>query len=230
MNNFSDSDEIKELARQRRARQVALAILNRAKEAGIPDKYIRIKEEEFVGLLSKEFHSNPSFFTNMIYHNMEKMLKREFVLIDGGNFESRQRAGFAVMFRLIAYDKIGIYQNCNSLVHRFQSINGNGEMTRNELVDELKSYDILFIGEVDRSTFVPHFESASFFDELLSYRIDNSKITIISFTRPMADSGVSPEKLAQTGKLKEDCGKHLSRLDLVGKSTDTILRIRVKPI
>lgn len=240
MNNNDQAD----LIRQQRARQMARAIIDRSREAGIPEKYLRLKEELFREVLCDRFHKiskneelpeenfprSVEDFSNSVYNNPSFLLKRDFIVIDGGDFNARQRAGFAILFRMISYDKRGMYVDCTSLSHKLQSINSTYGITRNDLTDELKRYDLLFIGDFNKKIFSPHFETGSFFDEILAERVTRSKTTIVSFTAPIDDVKKSREEMARDGSLDAGCGFHFANLSFTNKSTNSILRVRVKSI
>ena len=221
----------------RRARQMALAIIKRGREAGIPEKYLRIKPDEFSKVIDPSFHGGPVEgvppFIEKIYKQPDFLLNREFIAIDGGDDSSRFKAAYAILFRIIAYDKRGQFFGCESLMHKFQTINSTESITRNDLAEELKSYDILMIGEFNKLGFSPHFETGSFFDEVLSDRIATARPTIITFASPI--SSVKPtqenlEKMAAQGKLDTGCGRILHRLTLTSETTESVLRVRVKSI
>jgi len=222
-----------EIAKLRRARQMAVAIIRRSREAGIPEKYMRLRQEEFASILDPDFHGGPKkgvpAFASDIYTKPDFLMKRDFIAIDGGNFEARQKAGFAVLFRMIAYDKRGQCFICDSLRHKFQTINSTEEITRNDLTEEIKSYDIVFLNEFNRHSFDPHFEHGSFFDEILTERINMERPTIVGFVNPIS-SIEDREKLAEAGKLDSGCGRHLAWLSLTPQTTKSVLRIRVKSI
>jgi len=178
--NYSEQPEIQLLIRNKRVRQLACAILQRAKDAGIPKDFLRIDERSFADVLCPNYHKNIKEFASVIY-NDSNILKRKFIVIDGGSGipTNRKTAGFAVLFLLLANDLRGNYIDCDSVRHKLQTINSTVDITRNDLVEEYKSYDVLFLSEVDRDRFTPHFESDSFMDEILNYRSDNDKPTII---------------------------------------------------
>lgn len=230
--DFSQRDDIQAIIRLRRARQMAVAILKRSRNAGIPVKYMRLNQEKFSEILDPEFHGGKvrgvGSFATSIYKDPDFLLKRDFIAIDGGDFDARQMAGFAVLFRMIAYDKIGQSLNCNSLIHKFQTINSTEDITRNDLAEEIKGYDVLFINEFDKLQFSPHFETGSFFDEVLSERINRERPTIITFFSPIASEKISQEKMAADGQLDSGCGRHLAKINLTPQTTKSVLRIRVR--
>ena len=220
--NISQHDkDIQQAYTLRRARQLAVAILQRAREAGIPEQHLRIKENEFKALLSDNFHQDPSSAASFVYNEPEKIFSRSFVTIDGGSIDSRKRAGFALLFRLIACDKSGFHENCASLVHKFQSFKSTEGISRNDLAESLKEYDILFISEFRPQMFNPNMESGSFFDEVLGYRTDHNMLTIISFS----DEIKKDDPMARKDK---GAGEYLSSLGRKEETDNTIYRIRVK--
>lgn len=223
------------IAKLRRARQMAAAILIRGREAGIPKQYMRMKQSEFASILDSSFHNGPvkgvPAFASDIYSKPDFLLKRNFIVIDGGNFEARQMAGFAILFRMIAYDKRGLSITSDSLLHKFQSFNATENISRNDLAEEIKSYDLIFINEFDELRFKPHFEHGSFFDEVLTERINMGRPTIVGFVNPISSEKLTQEnkeKKAMEGKLDSGCGRHLARLALIPQTTQSVLRIRVK--
>jgi len=235
------SEELKiyqeEMAKKLRIRQQALAIIKRAKNADIPETEMRIKESEFRGLLDDSYYSSSNHlmgkmtkqeidkFSNNIYTIPETILKTPFILIDGGNMYTRKRAGFALLFRAIAWDKIGMHIGCPKATHSLHSIKTMGDLSRNEYADELKSYDILFLSECTRELFKPAFETGSFFDEILENREINGKTTIISWMNKIASQGVdSKERCSDTS-----AGQYMMMFSEADSSLyKNIMRIRVK--
>ena len=228
MGNFPIRPEIEALKKERRARAIALAIIRRGRDAKIPEEFLRINKEGFRELLCEQYH-DPNELSSSVYDNADNLLTKTFIVIDGGNFESRKKAGFALLFRIIACDKFGRYMDCKDLVHKLYSFQATEDQSRNDLTEELKSHDVLFISEFSRSLFKPHFESGEFLDEILDYRVNYSKPTIVSFSEPMKtfdDLAVA----AAEGALNKDCGVYLSNLSYKEKQTDKIFRVKVKAI
>lgn len=228
--SYDERPEIQLLIKNRRARQLAYAIIQRAKDAGIPREFLRVDEETFGNVLCHNYHGDVKSIANYIY-NDANFIQKKFIVIDGGPAmpTNRKTAGCAILFLLLANDKRGNYSDCVGLGHKLYSTAATSEISRNDLVEEYKSYDVLFLSEVDRSKFNPHFESGAFFDEILNYRSDNDKTTIISFCNPIGDrDGKNQEQLAAEGKLGLLCGKFLTALSFESKSDKDILRIRVK--
>lgn len=178
-----------EMAIKLRIRQQAYAFITRAKKADIPESEMRIKEDQLRVLIDDSYFFNTKKmnkdavdkFIKEIYTVPNKILKSPFILIDGGNMYTRKRAGFALLFRSIAWDRVGMHVGCPKATHSLHSIKTIGDISRNEYADELKSYDILFLSECSRDLFKPSFETGSFFDEILENREINGKTTIISF-------------------------------------------------
>jgi len=221
--------DIYEIEKMRRARQLALATINRAKEAKIPSDCLRIKEEEFLGFLNPEFYGGKDEMkkiTNFIYNDPSFLLGRKFISIDGGDHVVRSKAGYALLFRMIAYDKSGVYYGCSELIHKFQSFDTTNGLSRNDLAEQLKEYDVLFIGEFSRTIFKPYFESAEFIDEVLEHRINFNKPTIISCRAPIEKKTL--EERAANGELVSDCGRYLASFAIAHETTNEILRIRVE--
>jgi hypothetical protein len=198
-------------AKLMRIRQQAYALLNRAKNADIPESEMRIKEEELRKLINDDYYKRSlsnrlnskeevDRFIKEIYTVPDKILKTPFIIIDGGNMYTRKRAGFALLFRGITWDRTGMHIGCAKATHSLHSIKTIGNVTRNEYADELKSYDILFLSECFKELFKPSFETGSFFDEILENREINGKTTIISFVKPIPAKGIdSQERLSDIG-------------------------------
>lgn len=235
--DFSKRPDMQEITRLRRVRQLAAAIIRRGRDAGIPCKYLRINQKTFTDLLDPSFHGGQKRGVNavatLVYQDPDFLLKRDFIAIDGGNRQARLLAGYAILFRMIAYDKRGQYWNCDTLLHKLQSINSTESVKRNDLTEELKECEILMIGEFDRLRFSPHFETGNFFDEILSDRITGESPTIITFVNPIISEKMTQEnkeKMASEGKLDSGCGRQLAWLGLIPQTTRSVLRIRVKGV
>jgi hypothetical protein len=231
MTNYEKNFKIEETIQQRRAKIQAVAFLNRGKSANIPEQHLRINEKTFLSLLDNNSHEDKNEFTHDLY-NTEIMLNTPLILIDGGNEEIRKRAGFALLFRIILFDKWGMYKDCRSLVHQLQNINSfvdisGEEVSRNSLASELKRYDCLFIGEFGRELFKPNWDTGTFFDEILSSRIDNVLPTIISFSDPINSFDKNKSTQAAMGKLNIDCGRYLASFCIEEYSKDKVIRVRV---
>jgi len=220
-----NDEERKAISHNRRVRALAIATLQRAATAGIPERFMRIGKEEFREIISKKQHDSEEIVENLctfIYDRANELRKIPYILIDGGNQHTRRIAGFAVLFRLIACDMGGLYQTSASLAHRFQSFKPTEATSRNEFVDNLKDYDVLLIGDFHPSQFNVHLDTGSFMDELLASRYDTCKPTIITFEEPINPSNVTDRSV----------GSYMARLarldfDKVNNPSNEILRIRV---
>jgi hypothetical protein len=213
------------LSKKRRSFAVARAIIQRGKSAGIPDKYIRVKKPDFESVLCRSFHGDTKNLADSIYKSPSLLFEKPFIIIDGGDPDSRKLAGYAILFRMIACDKYGLSYDCGQLSSEFQTIRNQGE-NRNDLVARLKKQGVLFINEFHPRKFNIHLpDSANFFDQLLGERSDYSRPTILTFSSPL-ERGVTNLGNA----IKDDrCGLYLSMLSHADvKNNQKVFRIRVK--
>ena len=218
-----DTEIFKKISYERKIRLRALVYLERAKTANIPEQFLRINKEEFTKLLSPPYHKDVKEFASLLYDNPKNLLNIPFIIIDGGNEEARKKAGFAVLFRLITCNKTGIYEQCKGLVNKLQTTDFKMNMNRNDIVDELKLYDVLFISEFRYDLFRVQYDAGYLFDELIESRKDYLRPTIISFS----------EAISSKNKITErTCGQYLADLSIKENCdpnpSDGILRIRVK--
>jgi hypothetical protein len=240
----------KEMAINRRIRQQAFAILQRAKTAGIPQSSLRIKEEKFLNMLDLNFFMNRIWngklmnkntveeFCHVLFTDPKFLLKIPFILIDGGDMYSRRDAGYALLFRIIAWDRNGQHYNCANVTHRLQIWDNSGE-SRAVFAESLKSYDSLFMSECANSLFKAALEAGSFFDEVLETRELANRPTIISFQNALPYKKIESREInsessigqymmmfseADDGKVDKD-DKPCESLDLISKGN--MLRIRV---
>jgi hypothetical protein len=222
LSNLSKHQE--DLAKKRRAFTQARAIIQRGKNAGIPDKYLRVKETEFSSLLCDKFHGDVKKFSKLVYSEPGMLFKKSFIVIDGGDNYKRKKAGFAILFRMIACDKFGKYYDCKQLSGEFQTIKGSYDY-RNDIIKDVKREGILFINEFNPKNFSAHFDSGMFFDQLLEHRDDYSKPTIITFSYPL-EKGM----LNRGNAIKDDrCGSYLSMLSHSDiNKNENVLRIKLK--
>lgn len=223
-----------EMAKKRRIQQQAIAILKRAKAANIPQADMRITENQFFSLLDLSYFKMKNILEKDVkalcfdlFNNPKKILKIPFILIDGGDYYSRRRAGFALLFRMIAWDNSGLHIDCGELTHAVQSVITKGDISRNEFADNIKDYDILFISECIRTLFRAKWEEGSFFDEILADRETNSKPTIVTMTNNIPFKHVeSPDKSSEisTGRFMQ----MFTDSDSGDRDYKNILRIRIK--
>jgi hypothetical protein len=198
-------------AKNKRIEALAKIYLKRVKDIGIPERYWRIKQDAFNDILVKEYHKDTKQFTDYIYDKIEDICDMPFILIDGGNIESRQLAGFAMLFRAIVYDHFGTYKTAHELMNKLSSFQPLEDLSRNEFAESLKEQDILFISEFRQNLFKTRADVGGFLDEILSERANNNRATIISFTNPLTGdiSGVfNPSGVL----LNDNCGIYMSRL------------------
>lgn len=214
------------IAMKRRLFAQARAIIQRGRAAGIPDKYIRIKENEFSDLLCPNYHKNPKEFSKIIYQNPQFLFKKSFIIIDGGDFNSRKKAGFAILFRMIACDKHGQVYDCSQLSSEFQTIKPYGTENRNDLVKRVREEQIFFLNEFHQKKFSVHLtDSGNFFDQLLEYRDDYSKPTIITFSAQLSCGTTYRENIITDDR----CGNYLAMLSQSDiKKNENVFRVRVK--
>jgi hypothetical protein len=215
-----------EIQRQRVLYNKAKAIVSRARNAGIPEDYLRIMPDKCISFLDDHFYKDKKEVIDKIYNFPDKFLFfRDFILIDGGNFMIRKQMGFALLFRMIACDYFGLYKDCSDLVHKLQTIRSTADENRNDLANYLKQQDILFISEFHEGLFNKHFDSGTLFDEILSFRQDNRKPTIISFSNPLN----SKNKIQSN-----DCGMYLRDIsnyytsEFVDNGVSKILHLKTK--
>jgi hypothetical protein len=223
-----DSKEMKALAHMRRVRNQAYAILQRAESAGIPEKYMRINGDSFKDLLCNSYHSGSvDSTTDFIFKEADEFCKIPVVLIDGGDIESRKKAGFALLFRVLACDKSGVYKDCADLVHKFDS--KSFDFNKSEYIQGLKDCEVLFISEFRTSLFGTYSQSGDYIDEVLGYRSDHGKITIISYSKSINGNNLI-EDVDQCGQYFALYSKKefANQKDHSSQYTEEIMRIKVK--
>jgi len=215
--NQQDTELFEREAKQRRTLALAKNYLKRVMNAGIPERYWAIKSDAFTSILDKgyilekDYYKDLGQFTNYIYDNVEDVCRLPFVLIDGGNIESRQFAGFAILFRAIVFDHCGIYKTAHELMNKLSSFQPLEDLSRNEFAESLKEQDILFISEFRQNLFKTRADVGGFLDEILSERANNNRATIISFSYPL--SGDITGVFNISGALCNDsCGIYMSQL------------------
>jgi len=226
--NIND-EHIKEISHQRRIRQQASAFLRRGKIAGIPDRFLRTKKDEFKRLLCDKYHPDVEKISNIVFDNSDRLLTFPSILIDGGNPMVRTQVGCVLLFRMIACDKNGVYVRCDSLSHKLEDLKSDGTMSRNEYVGNLQCHDSMFIGEIKQKSFNEHLASGSFMDELLGYRYDRMLPTIFSFSQPLCKSNEIQSKVAGDMISALSIREYASE-DKKTNPTTNVFRIRVKNV
>lgn len=224
-----------EMAIRRKIRLQALAVLRRSRDAGIPESEMRIGKEQLRPLLDPNFHNGDTgkgkeinSLLDKIYNQANELFKLHFIVIDGGDIFTRRKAGFALLFRMIACDRNGKFFTCQDVSHKLQTIQSTAEINRNDIADNLKAHDVLFLEEFRKEQLKVGFEIQWFMDEILSERSLKNKPTIFTFSNPVAGHGLSEENaLTSTAHF----GQYmciLSQLDM--KPVPKTLRIRVRSI
>ena len=201
---------LEEAARDKRLQTLAKLSLKRVQEAGIPEKYWRIKEDVFQTCLSQEYHKNIKEFTTKTYKYINDECDLPYVLIDGGNIESRQLAGFSLLFRFIVYNRYGLYKTAHEIINKLSSFQPLENLSRNEFTEQLKNCEVLFISEFRQSLLGNRTDIGGFLDEVLSTRSNSRIPTIISFTNPI--KGTSEVFDKSTLSMNDICGIYMARL------------------
>lgn len=235
-----DKEYIDKMSRASRIQSQALAVLQRAKNSGIPPEYFRINRATFRAMLDDSYFSgkgqSADKVAEVIYEFPERLFKKKFILIDGGKRGGLniKKAGFAILFRLIACDSSGIFKQSKDLISKLNSgWVSDSQGSRIDIAESLKNQEILFIDGLNPKHFKAgtkaYYEAGIFFDEILEHRLLNSLLTILSFDEPIKQV---QETLAADGS----CGNMLARffeadnpeLENTMKNEYKVSRIRVK--
>lgn len=223
----------KQMAFRRKIRQQALAIIMRSRDAGIPESETRIGREQLQPYLDTDFHNGKqgmeiNALLDTIYKHANDLFKFDFIVIDGDDLFSRRKAGFALLFRMIACDYNGKFYSCQDLSHKLQTINSTMGFNRNDITDDLKTHDILFLEEFRKEQLKIGFEIQWFMDEILTARSLGGKPTIFTFSNRIASSTLSEENALADIVHYGQYMCMLSQLDT--KPVSKTLRIRVKAL
>jgi len=204
--------------KQRRLYQLAVAIIKRAKDADIPENMLRIDRKVFKSLLYEKYFTeirkiSTEKFSNAIYDNSDKLFTYPFILIDGGTSNERKMAGCALLFRMIACGKNGKYEQFNSFAHKFQGSKNFEEQSRTAYVEEMSTYDVLFLSEFSLENVKSTSPDAGcYIDEVLEKRKDKKRPTIISFYKPIYSKD-TPDVITSTTTIVENTyGQYLYAL------------------
>lgn len=181
--NVKDEDWKQAVSRSRRVQAQAYAFLERAVNAGIPPKYMRIKADTLRPILFAQSKSKKEELLHNIYKNPPFLMNREWIVIEGGDIEERKTLGFALLFRMIAYDYYGTYEECSEIVHTTKTAKNSNDEWKGEAVNRLKKTDVLFISEVAEGMFHPSWDTGYYFDEILSHRTGYMLPTIVSLSK-----------------------------------------------
>ena len=226
-----------EMTKKRRIQQQALAVLTRAKEAGIPPDMMRIPEAKFLELLDLGFMADQqdmnkkqvAEFCHELFSSPNRLMKIPFILIDGGDFYARSRAGFSILFRMIAWDNNAKYVYYARLAHQLQSWD-TGDVPRNVLTEDYKNYDTLFIAEYTPVLAKASLDTGGFLDDIFAARDFSCSPTIFSFQQ------IIPAKNVESINRCSDStqGQYVSMFTKVDEDKNStfsktkVLRIRVK--
>jgi len=226
---FEDRPEVKQYYSNQKCLRMARIFMDRASESGIPEIYQRINKETFKSFLFSEYHTGDGIdkVTDLIYDTPDKLCKIPFILIDGGDSIARKKAGYAILFRMILFNKIARAVFCKDMVSKLDTFSAvNDEMlVRVDLAAELKGFDILFIEEFYPEIFHINRDGGSLTDSIIDDRLRNVRPTVVSFV-----NAISPIKEAICGRYLADMlNKEYpnSRDHSINPSGD-YLRIRVK--
>ena len=222
-------------SKERRLQQLVIATLKRARDADIPEDMLRINKNTFQNLLYEKYfndvrHISVEKFSNAIYNNSDKLFTYPFILIDGGSSNERKMAGFALLFKMIACGKNGKYEQFNTFAHKFQGSKNFEEQSRTSYIEEISSYDILFLSEFSLENVKSTSPDAGcYIDEVLEKRKDKGRPTIISFYKPLYSKDI-PDIIANTMNIVENTyGQYLYALsNHEKKQMHKALRIKVK--
>lgn len=221
---FIDSEDAKRIEASRKKRVMALSILQKAKNSGIPLQYQRINKEKFTALLDDKYHvGTVPDIASLVYDDKEKLMKIPCILIDGGDSRARKAAGCAILFRMIFYQNEGVFQDCKTLIRIFNMYDKDTETPRSPLMEHLKRCRAIFVSEFKRDNFIHKLQASEYIDEILSSRSDAQRSTIVSFSQSIVEQDKMVDNM---------CGQELAIMSGVERldpnPSDTYLRIRVK--
>jgi hypothetical protein len=230
---FSEEEEQNRKKRYKKSMMEArlFAFKQRAENAGIPKRFVAIGPKEFSTYLCPKYH-NPKGeldrVVDFIYKKPLELNEIPFIIIDGGDIETRKKASFAIMFRLITCDNFAKFVDCRELAHKLNTFDprdvklGEG---RNDYADDMKEINILTIGEFRRKVFNEHCEGGDFLDEILDERVNQLNPTIITFQEPMGDMNKITDNV---------CGHYMATASgkevLKNNPSKKYLRIRVRKL
>jgi len=235
MQKINKTDSLTEyqakMVHNRRVVAQANAAIQRARNSGIPEKYMRIKQSVFEGLLDNHYHKDIREVSQFVYKKPLELLNKEFIIIDGGEATVRRAAAYAIFFRLISCEKQGVCMTNCHLAHQLQSLNRTESVGhRNDITESMRNIDLLALFEAQHGDFPKGFDTGRFYDEIFVYRDDHVKTTIISFANALASTAVT-ESDDNSWVDQKRYGQYMS---LAGQSDsrrdERFFRIRVKAI
>ena len=224
MLNPEDTRMIEE-ARKRRL--YALDVLSKTKSSEMPAEYTRITKDRFRKLIDPDYHKDKiEDIVSLVYDKKEVLMNIPYIVIDGGDMEIRKAAGCAILFRMIFYQRDCRFVNCGTIVDNFQSFDTkskNTEITKTDFIENLKSYEALFISEFRPDIVKAWSLAGGYLDDILDNRYNEKRPTIISFTLSMEKGSVIRDLV---------CGQHLAKIsqavNITPNPSKDFLRIRVR--
>lgn len=234
-----DQEYLDKMAKATRIQNQALAVLQRARNAGIPEEYLRINKKTFRSYLDEQFYlskgQTADKVAQVVYDTPEYLFKRKFILIDGGDKGGLiiKKAGFAILFRMIVCDSSGEYSDGRGLINKLRTGWVSDQGSRIDIADRMKGQEILYIDGLSYKHFragdKAYYEAGVFMDEILEYRMLNGLTTILSF-----DNTIKQLDLPEVAD--GCCGNLLGRffqadnpaLENLMKNEYKVSRIRVK--
>lgn len=181
---MSLEDHHKVMGMANRKVQMAVALMKRAENAGIPTKFMKIGPSDFKSHLCPNFHKDKiDRLVEKIYTDPKFIKRYDAIAIDGANYMVRKKAMFAILYRVITFDNFGMYEDFGDITETFKRF--QPEETAG-LIDAMKSTDILALSEFSRTIFqkAPYSIPRNW-DAILQKRCDKSKVTIISFSNTL---------------------------------------------
>lgn len=226
---FEERPEVKAHYNNQKCLRLLRIFMARASSAGIPEAYQRINKETFRDYLFPEYHTKAGVgqIADLIYDTPEQVCKIPFILIDGGDSMTRKKAGYAILFRLILFNKIARAIFCKDLVSKLETFEASTDdmLVRVDLAEEMKGFDVLFVEEFYPAIFHMKKDGGSLMDSLIDERLRNTRPTVVSFA-----NAISPVN-------DDRCGRYLADLlnreyadskDHSKNPSGDVLRIRVK--
>tara|TARA_R110000824_G_scaffold8450_2_gene38459 strand:+ start:18980 stop:19675 length:696 start_codon:yes stop_codon:yes gene_type:complete len=218
----------KAMSRRRKIRQQALAILRRATAAGIPEKYQRLKQDSLEPLLCEDYYGGKEGVKKVadrIFKDPMSLFDKPFFVIDGGDMYDRKTASYALLFRMISCDKVGLQESATTLSRSFQTFTTDG-IGRNDYLISLLNPSVLLVQDFHAGLLKSeNMNGGDFFDDLFEKRDNSGKTTIITFQTPIPGEGI----VGQNGLLADmRYGQYLSMLSKADKNPkEQIFRIRL---
>jgi hypothetical protein len=193
--SFKEDEEKEKRYHQSMINAKLFAYKQRARDAGIPERYVGIGPKDFYSLLAETYHitsDERKRIASFIYKTPHDLAKIPFILIDGGNMEARKMASFALLYRLITSDMFGKTVDCSTLAQKlntFDPKDATSATGRIGYANDLKDVDVLAISEFRAKHFHERYDGGSYLDSILDNRYNNLRPTIISFQDVLSEDG-----------------------------------------